>query len=266
METSTAYQSYLSAMQNYQTPQGRKDYQVPYASQFEASFSKAKEQDVVVPTTMPADVRDAYISTMNSLSDKEKMLAMSLILDPAHLNAQLKNEPYAPTTIDYHFLEEQVESRLNPENGGFTSEETKAATLAFWNAFNASFKGDKTNDDVEEAATDSSVAQFLKDLHTKGATQFLADLNQEKIDKLVQEYQKKLLDSMGDSPEALKEIEKLLEDFKTKLIEEMNKKMEDEAKNKKKNIIPISRDSFVQELIDLEQKRTNKPLEELLQS
>jgi len=106
----------------------------------------------------------------------------------------------------------------------------------------------------------------LKDLHTKGATQFLADLNQEKIDKLVQEYQKKLLDSMGDSPEALKEIEKLLEDFKTKLLEEMNKKMEDEAKNKKKNIIPISRDSFVQELIDLEQKRTNKPLEELLQS
>lgn len=46
METLTAYKSYLSAMQNYQTPQGRKDYQAPFANQFEAIYNKAQNEDI----------------------------------------------------------------------------------------------------------------------------------------------------------------------------------------------------------------------------
>lgn len=332
MKTNSAYQSYLTAMQNYEVSQGRKDHQAPFTNEFEAIYNKAKEEDVSlsnakefletlsqsemktlqkysglaeavdvgalssegaynllkhdneqydfnndgvaevgvgkhilpVPINMPSDVRDAYISAMNSLDDKDKLMAMTLTFDPARLNSQLNNEPYTPTTIDYNFLKEQVQNRLNPKDGGYTSEETKASTLAFWNAFNAAFTGDKTEDTTEE--TSSEVEQFLKDLHTKGAAKFLADLNQEKIDKLVEEYKKKLIDSMGDSPEALQEIEKLVANFKTQLIEEMKEKMEDEAKNKKKNFTPISRDSFVQQLIEIQQKKEIKPFEELLQS
>lgn len=324
METNTAYQSYLSAMKNYQVPQGRKEYQAPYANQFEAIYNKAKEQDVKlsnakdflaslsqsemqtlqkysgladsvnvdalssegaynllkhdneqydfnndgvaevgigkhmlpVPTTMPADVRDAYVSAMNSLSDKDKFMAMTLTFDPAHFS----DTPSKQTTIDYNFLKERIENRLNPRNGGYISEETKAATLAFWNAFNSAYTGDKTQNTAE--GTDSAVAQFLKDLRTKGAAKFLADLNEEKIKKMVEEYKQKLIDEMGDSPEAMQKIEKIVEDFMKKFIE----KMEDETKNKNKKIAPISSDSLVQQIIDMQQKKETKPLEKLLQA
>jgi predicted transcriptional regulator len=332
MQTNSEYQSYLVAMQNYETTQGRKEYQAPFANGFEAIYNKAKEQEIgfsnakeflqtlsqselqtlqkysglaesvdvkslssegaynlllhdneqydfngdgvaevgigkhilPVPTTMPADVRDAYISAMNALSDKEKLMVMSLTFDPARLTSEINNTSYTPTTIDYNFLKEQVQNRLHPKDGAYTSEEAKLAVAAFWNAFNASFTGDKTANEVEQ--TDSAVAQFLKDLRTKGAAKFLSDLNQEKIDKLVEEYRAKLIENMGDSPEALQKIEELVEKFKQQLIEEMKEKMEEEAKSKKKNTPPVTSNRVVQELIDLAQKQTVKPLEELLQS
>lgn len=331
METSSAYQSYLSAMQNYQTPQGRKEYQAPYANQFEAIYDKAKNEDIKlsnakdflnnlsqselttlqkysgladsidinslssegaynllmhdneqydfnsdgvaevgiakkglpVPINMPSDVRDAYINAMNSMSDKEKMLTMLLTLDPARLNATINNKPYTPTKMDYNYLKTQVENHLNPTNGAYTSPEAKKAYAAFWDAFNAAYTGDKTQSAAEE--TDSEVAKFLKDLREKGALKFLADLNQEKINKMVEEYKQKLLKEMGNSPEAMQKIEKLVEDFKKKLIEEMREKTEEEAKHKGKTT-PISSNSFVQQLIDLQQKTETKPLEELLKA
>ena len=331
METSSTYQSYLSAMQNYHTPQGRKDYQAPFANQFEAIYNKAKDEDIKlsnakdflnalsqdelktlqkysgladsidvdslsaegaynllmhdneqfdfnsdgvaevgkakkglpVPINMPADVRDAYISAMNSMSDKERMMTTLLTLDPARLNSMINNEPYTPTKMDYNYLKTQVESHLNPTNGAYTSPEAKKAYAAFWDAFNAAYTGDKSSDASQEI--DSEVAKFLKDLREKGAAQFLADLNQEKIDKMVEEYKQKLIKEMGDSPEAMQKIEKLVEDFKKKLIEEMREKTEEEAKHKGKTA-PISNNTFVQQLIDLQQKTDKKPLEELLKA
>lgn len=331
METSTAYQSYLSAMQNYRIPQGRKDYQAPYANQFEAIYNKAKDEDIKlsnakdflnslsqselntlqkysgladsininslsaegaynllmhdneqydfnndgvaevgkakkglpVPINMPSDVKDAYISAMNSMSDKERMMTTLLTLDPARLNSMINNEPYTPTKMDYNYLKTQVENHLNPTNGAYTSEEAKKAYRAFWDAFNAAYTGDKTQSASEE--TDSEVAKFLKDLREKGALKFLADLNQEKIDKMVEEYKQKLLKEMNDSPEAMQKIEKLVEEFKKKLIEEMREKTEEEAKSKGKTA-PISSNSFVQQLINMQQKTETKPLEELLKA
>ena len=331
MQTNSDYASYLASMQNYQTTQGRKEYQAPFANGFEAIYNKAKEQEISfsnakeflrtlsqselqtlqkysglaatvdvntlssegaynlilhdneqydfngdgvaevgigkhilpVPTTMPADVRDAYISAMNSLSDKEKLMAMSLTFDPARLTSEINNTPYTLTTIDYNFLKEQVQNRLHPKDGAYSSQEAKLAVAAFWNAFNASYTGDKSSNEVEE--TNDAVAQFLKNLRTKGAAKFLSDLNKEKIEKLVEEYRAKLIENMGDSPEAMREIEKMVKDFKKKLMEEMRERMEDEAKNKGKTT-PISLNSVVQKLIDLAQKQTVKPLEKLLQS
>lgn len=298
METNTTYQSYLTAMQNYEIPQGRKDYQAPFANQFEAIYNRAKEESVnlsnakeflqtlsqeemktlknysglvetinisaissegaynlllhdneqydfnsdgaaevgkgkhmlPVPTNMPSDVRNAYISAMNSLKDEDKLMMMSLTFDSARLNSMINNEPYKPTTIDYNFLKNQVDNILNPKNGECTSQESKARTLAFWNAFNVAYTGDKTETNTQES--DEGVASFLKNLRDKGAAKFLADLNQEKIDKMVEEYKQKLIDQMGDSPEALKKIAKLVEEFKKQLIEEMKEKMEDEKKSK----------------------------------
>jgi polyribonucleotide nucleotidyltransferase len=163
MQTNSDYTSYLAAMQNYETTQGRKEYQAPFANGFEAIYNKAKEQE------------------------------------------------------------------------------------------------------IEAEETDNAVTQFVKDLRTKGAAKFLSNLNKEKIEKLVEEYRAKLIENMGDSPEAMQEIEKMVKDFKKKLMEEMRERMEDEAKNKGKTT-PISFNSVVQKLIDLAQKQTVKPLEKLLQS
>lgn len=116
--------------------------------------------------------------------------------------------------------------------------------------------------DVDPLSAD--VDKFLYDLLTKGAAKFLADLNQEKIDKLVEEYREKLIENMEDSPEAMLEIEKLVEEFKKQLIEEMREKTEEEAKQKSPNNKSISSNSFVNELINLQNKKTIKPLEELL--
>lgn len=46
METRADYQNYMSIMQSYRTPQGRKDYQAPFAESFELIYAKAQEEDV----------------------------------------------------------------------------------------------------------------------------------------------------------------------------------------------------------------------------
>ncbi|MFA5461398.1 MAG: hypothetical protein WC274_04890 [Sulfurimonas sp.] len=117
----------------------------------------------------------------------------------------------------------------------------------------------KEEKETRSSQMDSAVTDFLKNLREKGAAKFLADLNQEKIDKLVEEYKQKLIDNMGDSPEALQEIAKLVEDFKTKLIEEMKDKMEDEIKNTKNK---LSGNTLVESHLNSQKKST--PLEELL--
>ena len=317
METSTAYQSYLSVMQNYQTTQGRKDYQAPFAESFELIYAKAEEQDInlsnaknfleslsqselrtlqkysgladsinvnslsaegaynllmhdneqydfndngtaevgigkhflAVPKNMPADVQEAYVSAVNSLSDKDKLMAMTLTFDSAHLDAVINNKPYTPTNMDYDYLKSRVDNMLNPKNGGYTSVEAKESITAFWNAFDAAYTGDKTQSSNKSDEENSSVAKFLEDLLTKGAAKFLSDMNQEKIDKMLEEYKQKLIEEMGDSPEAMEKIAKMLEDFKKKLIEDMKEKMEDELKNSK-NVSSVKIDTFIMTMLN----------------
>lgn len=197
---------------------------------------------LAVAKTMPQDVRVAYIEAMNSMSDKDKLLSMMLTLDPARITARINNEPYTPTTIDYQFLKQRVDSILNPTGGAYSSEETKQSIQNFWDAFNNAYDSSDTNSTEEQ--TSSEVAQFLKDLREKGALKFLADLNQEKIDKMVAKYKQKLIDEMGDSPEMMAQIDKLVEDFRKKLLEDMQNSLDNT-----KDTTPI-----------------NSPFEKLLQS
>jgi len=46
METGKAYKSYVTAMQNYQIPDGRKSYQQPFADDFELIYAKVQKDDV----------------------------------------------------------------------------------------------------------------------------------------------------------------------------------------------------------------------------
>lgn len=330
METRADYQSYLNIMQNYQTSQGRKDYQAPFAESFELIYKKAQEQDVklsnaksfleslsqselrtlqkysgladsinvdslstegaynllmhdneqydfngngtaevgignhflAIPKNMPADVQEAYVSAMNSLSDKDKLMAMTLTFDPAHLNSVINDNTYTPTNMDYDYLKNRVDDMLNPKNGGYTSPETKESIAAFWNAFDTAYGGEKTKGSQKEDEEDSALEKFLNDLRTKGAAKFLADLNQEKIDKMVEEYKQKLIKEMGDSPDAMEQIAKLVDEFKKNLIEQMKEKMQEELKSAK-NINTVKIDTFIMTMLNIQEKAPS-PLKELL--
>lgn len=319
-------------MKNYQTTQGRRDVQAPYAEKFEAIYNEAKEKEVGisdakefleslsssemrtlqkysgladsinidaisaegaynlllpdneqydfnsdgvaevgeaknllrVPANMPADVRDAYISAMNSMSDKEKLMSSILTFDKAYLLSKINNEPYTPTNMDYEYIKNSVENTLNPKGGGFISAEASAVIQKFWDAFNSVYTGDTSEKEISETSSSEAVSQFLKDLCTKGAAQYLSDLNEEKIDKLVQEYEDKLIKEMGDSPEAIQNIAKLVEDYKKELLDKMREKTEDEQKSEGEKTPIISKNSLVQMFLEMQQETKRKPLESLL--
>lgn len=333
METRGDYKNYLHVMQNYQTTQGRKDYQAPFAESFELIYANAQEEDVklsnaknfleslsqselrtlqkysglaesidinsisaegaynllmhdneqydfdgngtaevgigkhllAVPKNMPADVQEAYISALNSLGDKDKLMAMTLTFDPAYLDSLINNKPYAATNMDYDYLKSRVENMLNPQNGGYTSLEAKESITAFWSAFDAAYTGDKAQSSQSQSEENSVVEKFLHDLRTKGAAKFLADLNQEKIEKMVEEYKQKLMKEMGDSPEAMEKIAKLVDEFKKSLIEQMKEKMKEELKNTK-NVNPVKLDTFIMTMLNNMQEKTASPLKELLKA
>lgn len=254
MQTRADYQNYMSIMQNHSTPQERDDYQAPFSDSFKP-----------ISANMPSDVQSAFISAVNSLEDKDKLMAMTLTFDPARLDSVINNEPYTPTNMDYDYLKNRVENMLNPQNGGYTSPEAKESITAFWNAFEAAYTGEKTQDVRDKDEENSAVEKFLNDLRTKGAAKFLADLNQEKIDKMVEEYKQKLMEQMGDSPEAMEKIEKLVEDFKKQLIQEMKEKMEDDLKSDK-NVNPVKLDTFIMTMLNNTEKQTSSPFEELLRT
>jgi hypothetical protein len=314
-------------MQNYQTTQGRKNHQEPFANKFEEIYNQAQDADIKlknakdflqnlsdeqlhtlqkysglaeaidvdaisaegaynllmhdnqqydfnsdgvaevgiskhmlpVPTTMPVDVRDAYIKAMNSLDDRDKLMSMMLTFDMGRLQSQLDGTPYKPQAVDYDYLSSRVDSLLNPKPPAFTSEETKKSVSAFWEAFEASYTGDKTKS--KEPEEDSAVAKFLNDLLTKGAVKFLADFNMEKIQAKIDEYRKKLEEQMGDSPQELQEIEKMVEDFTKQLLEELEASLDSNKKDK-----PGSTDAIIKSILKIKVDNPAKPLEELLSS
>lgn len=211
--------------------------------------------------SMPDDVKEAFSQALESLDPNERLMAFSLTLDPAKLKARLEGSAeYTPTFMDYNYLQKSVDRMLNPPSGGYTSPEAKESIEKFWNAFESIYKADNTPNTDPQEEDDLAVVKFLEDLRTKGAIKFLADLNKEKIEKLVEEFRQKLLDSMGDSPEALKEIEELVAAYKKQLLEEMQNSLDAQE-----NTRPINADAIIQTLLNAQTKQS-KPLEELLRS
>lgn len=73
----------------------------------------------------------------------------------------------------------------------------------------------------EVNASDGALQQFKDNLSTKGAVQFLADLNKEKIDALVEEYRQKLLEEQKKNPDQPMDIDQMVSAFRKQLLEEM---------------------------------------------
>lgn len=209
-----------------------------------------------VPNTMPPEVRSAYITALNSLDGRDRMMAMTLTFDMGRIASIINNTPYEPQTIDYDYLGRQVESTLNPKGGAMTSESTMQAIHAFWEAFQEAYGKEQNISKIEES--DPAVEKFLDDLRTKGASGFLAELNMEKIEKKIEEFRDKLIKEMGDSPENMAKIEELVSQFKKQLMEELQANLNEEKEG------PIlDAQAMVKMFLDMKPEQ-NKPLEKLL--
>jgi hypothetical protein len=88
----------------------------------------------------------------------------------------------------------------------------------------------KTRDEIN--AEDSALSQFKDDLTTKGATLFLKDLNEEKIEAIVEEYRQKLLKEQSENPDKPMDINQMVSDFRKQLLKEMIEAQKAEQQNK----------------------------------
>jgi hypothetical protein len=73
----------------------------------------------------------------------------------------------------------------------------------------------------EKSASDTELQKFKDDLVTKGAAQFLKDLNEEKINAIVEEYRQKLLKEKEQNPDQPMDINQMVSDFRKQLLKEM---------------------------------------------
>ncbi len=172
----------------------------------------------------------------------------------------------------------QVSSLLNTPNNIGLSKEDKSVDSEYLKVMNRLFPtvAYKTRDEINDS--DAELAQFKKDLTTKGAATFLKEFNEEKIEALVEAYRQKLLKEKQANPKKPMNIEKMVSDFKKKLIEELmeiqkaEKKLKDnttkslstsdilstvkqtkETENTSKNVL-----SFLEQMLSASNAKTDK--------
>lgn len=103
---------------------------------------------------------------------------------------------------------------------------------------------------IAPRASDIAVETFSNDLITKGSLKFIADMNKEKIEKLVEEYRQKLIDAMGEDPEVQSEIESLVALFKKQLMEELQNSIDASEDSK-----PVTSNAMAQMMLATENKK-----------
>jgi len=91
----------------------------------------------IIPAGMSDDIKSAYVSSLNSLGDGDRLMAMTLSFDMGRLTSQINGTPYKPEPINYQSLSSRVDSILNPTPPAFSSDEVKKAIKAFWDKFQA---------------------------------------------------------------------------------------------------------------------------------
>jgi hypothetical protein len=86
----------------------------------------------------------------------------------------------------------------------------------------------KSRDEMN--AEDGELTKFKDDLATKGAAVFLKELNEEKIEALVEAYRQKLLKEKEENPDKPMDINQMVSDFKKQLLEELMEAQKTEEK------------------------------------
>lgn len=100
----------------------------------------------------------------------------------------------------------------------------------------------------EKNASDTELQQFKNDLLTKGAAQFLKDLNEEKINALVEEYRQKLLKEKEQNPEKPMDINQMVSDFRHQLLKEMMEAQKADQQDKPKQTTALMSHDLLQKI------------------
>ncbi|MDX9966770.1 MAG: hypothetical protein RBS26_07205 [Sulfuricurvum sp.] len=81
-------------------------------------------------------------------------------------------------------------------------------------------------------AQDAALAKFKEDLKVKGAALFLQELNEEKIEALVEEYRQKLMKLKEENPEQPIDVNQMVSDFRKQLLKELTEAQKAEQSQK----------------------------------
>jgi dipeptidase len=202
-----------------------------------------------IPLSMPNEMKQAVVDAFNQMDAKETLLASIVFMDPMAL---LDPSHQAPK-MDFNALANRIDNLLNPKNGEYSTSEFKGTIEKFWNLFQDNYTGDQTrNEDNQE---ENGVFEELKaQLLTKGAAQFLAGLNQQKIEAKVEEFKEKLIDQGVTDPQTL---EKQVADYRKQLLEELQ-----HGNDGREKTMPINAHFMLQKMLEVSQK---SGLEALLQ-
>lgn len=211
----------------------------------------------IIPKSMPKDVAIAFIDALNTMDERDKLMAMTLTFDMSRIASEIRGQQFQPPIMDYTYINTRIDQILNPIPSAFTSEELKISMKKFKEAFEASYSTSKTNAEDEY---DSVVDEFLAELREKGTANFLFELNLKKIEELIDAYEEQLSKELGDSPEALKEIDKQVNEYKKQLWEQL----QDTVDNKHDEIPQIDVQTMIQLIIHLSENKENEPLREIL--
>ncbi len=108
----------------------------------------------------------------------------------------------------------------------------------------------KSRDEINDE--DAELAKFREDLTTKGSALFLKELNEEKIEALIEEYRQKLMKLKEENPDTPMDINQMVSDFRKQLLEELMKAEKAEQESR-----PLQADAMMSADI-LENVKTNR--------
>lgn len=104
----------------------------------------------------------------------------------------------------------------------------------------------KTRDEIN--AEDGELSKFKDDLRTKGAAVFLKELNEEKIEALVEEYRQKLLKEKEKNPQKPMDINQMVSDYRKQLLKEMMEAQKAEQENKPTQSVALMSSDILENL------------------
>lgn len=211
----------------------------------------------IIPKSMPKDVAIAFIDALNTMDERDKLMAMTLTFDISRLISEIQGKHFQPPIMDYSYINTRIDQILNPIPPAFASDELKISIKKFKEAFEASYSAPKTNAENEY---DSVVDEFLEELREKGTANLLFELNLKKIETRIDAYKEKLSKEYGNSPEALKEIDKQVNEYKKQLLEQLQNSVD----NKHDEIPQIDVQTMIKLIVHLSENKENEPLQEIL--